>query len=99
MNFALLLGTVKDGQTLRPVSCLGGTAIMAQLGAIEQISRHTRFYWTGARLSDLNGLVAEGKIQMKLLVSFTLYLRKFRTDGQNSLHPFVARHEVDQQLI
>jgi hypothetical protein len=34
---------------------------MARLEAFEQISRHTRFYWTGARPSDLNGLVAEGK--------------------------------------
>jgi hypothetical protein len=61
MNFALLLGTVKDGQTLRPVSCLGGIVIMARLEAIEQISCHTRFCWTGVRLFDLNGLVAERK--------------------------------------
>jgi CelD/BcsL family acetyltransferase involved in cellulose biosynthesis len=61
MSFALLLGTVKDGQTLRRVSCLGGTTIMARLEAIEQISGHTRLYWTGARLSDLSGLVAERK--------------------------------------
>jgi hypothetical protein len=34
---------------------------MTRLEAIEQIACHTRFYWTGAHLSDLNGLVAEGK--------------------------------------
>jgi hypothetical protein len=61
ISFALLLGTVQDGQTMHPVSCLGRTAIMARLEALEQISDHTRFYWTGVRLSDLNGLVAEGK--------------------------------------
>jgi hypothetical protein len=61
MSFALLLGTVKDRQTLGQVSCLGGAAIMARLEAIKHISRYIRFHWTGARLSDLNGLVAEGK--------------------------------------
>jgi hypothetical protein len=61
MSFVLLLGTVKDGQTLRPASSLDGTVIIARLEAIGQISRHTRFYWTGAPLSDLNGLVADRK--------------------------------------
>jgi hypothetical protein len=45
------------------------------------------------------GLSLKQRIQIKSLVSVTLELGKFRTDGRNILQAFVAWHEVDKQLI
>jgi hypothetical protein len=70
---------------------------MAWLEAIEHISHHTRFYWTGARLSDLNGLVAEGKSPDEVVCFFHTTVEEVQ-NGRNSLHALVIRHEVDKQL-
>jgi hypothetical protein len=60
---------------------------MARLEAIEQISCRTRFYWNGTRLSDLNGLVAEGKNPDEIARFFRIIVEEV----QNEWVKFIAR--------
>jgi hypothetical protein len=49
--------------------------------------RMRRFYWTGARLSDLNGLVAEGKNSDKIVRFFHITVEEV----QNGWTKLIAR--------
>jgi hypothetical protein len=60
-DFAVLLGRIKDGQRLPPLTYLGGTSIMARIEAIDKISGHTKLYWTVRHLLQLQEHLASGK--------------------------------------
>jgi hypothetical protein len=70
-QFAALLGSIKDGQKVPPVTFLGGTAIMARFEAIAAVAGHGKVSWTMKHLLELDQLCRMGKTVEQMASHFS----------------------------